>query len=169
MGLLVIAGAVTARLLLSLGRAPAAPAALPAGKTIDCGKLTTPPFTFDPGNESVSQNEAISQVCTGTGSGAGAPVRVAVARLFYSGPDGTSKALADDVLSKGQPVAGTGFENRPTVEYDDESGGTDCQVEYRKANTFVRMDFISPPGASDVASCEKAVMSYAKTFYRLIG
>lgn len=171
---LVLIGGGTTVLMLVNRPAPRAqvPVSKPVGgryqSLVTCAKLTTPPFTFDPRDESYTTNGGSDKMCTGT---FGAQ-RVDVWLTFFSGPKGeveavqTSLPLATE--QDFQRLDGTGFENAPFAGYNGDAGPM-CTATYRRSNEFVRIDFPDLPGGTDTPSCTSAIMPYVKQFYALIG
>lgn len=182
LGVLVVLGGGTAALILLTrggGSGPVKAVAAPtvqsspsAGRyrtLISCGKLTAPPFTFDPANEAVSQHNHTTKVCTGNAG----TQRVWVALNIFTGADGVSDAVKSSTwvaaTTQGiERIDGTGFENAPFIG-DVSDYGPDCEVVYRRSNELVQINFPDVPAGIDNASCVRLTTTWTKQLYGLIG
>ena len=174
---LAIGGGVTALILLTRPTEASAPGRYHrlVENPKSCGSLSDPTFGFTTLAAYRPQDGTIAQQCFGM---APTPDNTPVVDVFketFSDPGGVSAAQNREQRGDGTPLSGTGFENDPYVGYAshldpyDSEKVDDCTVEYRRSNEWVKLDFTYLPGVSDLASCRKLVMPYARPFYSSIG
>ncbi|HJP80557.1 MAG TPA: hypothetical protein VJ914_40170 [Pseudonocardiaceae bacterium] len=173
---LVVGGGVTALILLTRPSEAAGPGRYhPLVKNpSSCSALSDATFgfnivTYPP------KDGTIAQECFGMARTADNTPVVDVFREIFPDPGGVSAAENREARGDGTPLSGTGFENDPFVGYlsyvdpSDDEKIDHCTVEYRRSNEWVKLDFSLLPNVSDLASCQKLVVPYARPFYTLIG
>lgn len=169
---LLVGGGVTALILLTRPDEAAA-----AGRyhqinpvPTSCHALTNPTFSFTIIGAFPPRDGTTAEQCVGEGHDSdGGPVASVTWEVFPD-PGGVRAAQNRAARSDGTPLSGTGFENDPYVGYAADTGqGDNCTVEFRRSNEWVEIDFSYLPKVTDLASCRKLVIPYAKPLYTSVG